>query len=129
MTIMLASFDEHPSDMLQERSPKEQPNAHARAFKLLYSLTLFQICNGDPDGPTVLSELDECFEKIFGEKEDSDNASSEYLVEILMAFASKRSALLRKVSQQVFAAFANDVKAGGLQLLFDVSVFEVRSLS
>jgi DNA polymerase phi len=89
---------------------------------LLYSLTLFQICNGDIDGPTVLSELDDCFEKVFGEKQDSSHASSDVLVEVLLAFASKPSALLRKVSQQVFTAFASDIKASGLRLLFNVGL-------
>ena len=91
-------------------------------MKLLYSLVIFQVYDGFEDGLAVLSEIDDCFDKTFGKHHKNVKASSEILVEVLLSLVSKPSLLLRKLSQQVFTAFAGDVSAGGLWLLLDVSL-------
>lgn len=76
----------------------------------------------------MLDELEFCYAKFLGDK-DKDNEKSEKgdvsdasdaLVEILLSFASRSSRLFRRVSEQVFGAFADQVTADGLDSLISV---------
>ncbi len=93
-----------------------------QALALLYSLVIFQLLNGEPDAISIINELKLCYDKLIRGKdtEDSDADASEVLVELLLSFISKPSALLRKVTQHVFGAFMTDITAGGLKLMTDV---------
>ncbi|KAL2859058.1 DNA polymerase phi-domain-containing protein [Aspergillus pseudodeflectus] len=98
------------------------------AFKLLYSMTILQVYNGDADAVSMLGELDFCYSKIFGDKkskkgkegEEETSEASDALVEILLSFASKPSQLFRRMSEQVFTAFAPNVTATGLESLTSI---------
>ncbi|RHZ47449.1 DNA-directed DNA polymerase POL5 [Aspergillus thermomutatus] len=96
------------------------------AFKLLYSMTILQVYNGDADAVSMLDELDFCYTKFLGDKKSKDEASdaSDALVEILLSFASKQSQLFRRMSEQVFGAFADKVTENGLESL--VSILEAK---
>lgn len=97
--------------------------AGAGAFKLLYSLSVLQVYNGDADAVSMLDELEFCYSKFSGGKESkTDEASdaSDALVEILLSFASKQSQLFRRMSEQVFSAFADKVTENGLDSLVSV---------
>lgn len=91
------------------------------AFKLVYSLTVLQVYNGDADAASMLDELELCHNKFFGDegKSEAQDASdaSDILVEILLSFASRPSRLFRRVSEQVFGAFADQATADGLDSL------------
>lgn len=93
-----------------------------QALALLYSLVIFQLYNGGGDAISILDELKLCYDKLIRHKEteDSDVDASEVLVELLLSFISKPSALLRKVTQHVFGAFMSNMTAGGLKLMTDV---------
>ncbi|KAJ5949198.1 hypothetical protein N7454_000782 [Penicillium verhagenii] len=95
------------------------------AFKLLYSMTLLQVYNGDPDAVSMLDELEFCYSKIMDDQ-DSEDASdaSDALVEILLSFASKQSQLFRRMSEQVFGAFADKISENGLESL--ISILEAK---
>ncbi|KAJ9302503.1 hypothetical protein DTO217A2_7309 [Paecilomyces variotii] len=96
-----------------------------QAFKLLYSMTILQVYYGDGDAVSMLGELQFCYDKFIGKKsKDNTSDASDALVEILLSFASKPSQLFRRMSEQVFGAFANQVTADGLQSL--ISVLEVK---
>lgn len=75
----------------------------------------------------MLDELAFCYSKFWGDKiskkEDRSDASNA-LVEILLSFASKPSKLFRRMSEQVFGVFADQITADGLQSL--ISVIEVK---
>jgi DNA polymerase phi len=93
------------------------------AFKLLYSMTILQVYNGDADAVSMLDELDFCYTKFLGEKKSKDDEASDAsdaLVEILLSFASKQSQLFRRMSEQVFGAFADKVTENGLESLVSV---------
>lgn len=98
-----------------------------QAFALLYSMTILQVYNGDADAVSMLDELAFCYSKFWGEKKSksqgvSDSAdASNALVEILLSFASKPSQLFRRMSEQVFNVFADQISADGLQSLISVS--------
>ncbi|RAL17601.1 DNA-directed DNA polymerase POL5 [Aspergillus homomorphus CBS 101889] len=114
---------------------KKDNTASANAFRLLYSLTILQVYNGDADAASMLEELDFCYTRIFGDKkkdkkkkskkDDSDDEeeetdASDALVEILLSFASKQSQLFRRMSEQVFGAFAESITENGLDSLTSV---------
>ncbi|KAI7972424.1 hypothetical protein EIK77_008887 [Talaromyces pinophilus] len=102
-------------------------DASVQAFRLVYSLTILQVYNGDADAVSMLDELAFCYSKFWGDskskKEDRSDASNA-LVEILLSFASKPSKLFRRMSEQVFGVFADQITADGLQSL--ISVIEVK---
>lgn len=86
-------------------------------------MTILQIYSGDGDAVSMLDELKFCYSKFLGkDKSDQEEASdaSDALVEILLSFASKPSQLFRRMSEQVFGAFAEQVTADGLQSLVSV---------
>lgn len=93
------------------------------AFKLLYSMTIMQVYNGDADAVSMLDELEFCHNKFLGDKEtktEDAGDASDALVEILLSFASKQSQLFRRMSEQVFGAFANQITENGLESLTSV---------
>ncbi|PYH44313.1 DNA-directed DNA polymerase POL5 [Aspergillus saccharolyticus JOP 1030-1] len=115
---------------------KQDNAASVDAFRLLYSLTILQVYNGDADAASMLEELDFCYTKIFGaaekktkkdkkkdkkttaeDHEDEETSAADALVEILLSFASKQSPLFRRMSEQVFGAFADSITENGLESL------------
>ena len=77
---------------------------------MLFALTILQLYNGDAEAVSVLQEL--------GEVKVEDNSG--LLVEIVLGFLAKPSALMRRLSMQVFASFAGSLTSAGLKLLLDV---------
>lgn len=74
-------------------------------------MTILQIYNGDADAVSMLDELQFCYSKFLGDEKSQEETSdaSDTLVEILLSFASKQSQLFRRMSEQVFGAFADKV--------------------
>lgn len=93
-----------------------------QALALLYALAIFQLYNGESEAVEVLDELKLCYDKLVRGKDtdNSDMEASEVLVQLLMSFLSKPSALLRKVSKYVFQAFMGDMTSGCLRMMTDV---------
>ncbi|KAJ5286666.1 hypothetical protein N7478_002352 [Penicillium angulare] len=114
---------------LKKLSSKEKKGetSSISAFKLLYSMTVLQVYNGDPDAVSMLDELEFCYSKFMDEKEskkEDTSDASDALVEILLSFASKQSQLFRRMSEQVFGAFADQVTENGLESL--ISILEAK---
>ncbi|OJJ30408.1 hypothetical protein ASPWEDRAFT_177064 [Aspergillus wentii DTO 134E9] len=111
---------------LSNMEKKEEKGA-IEAFKLLYSMTILQVYNGDADAVSMLDELDFCYTKFLGDKKskkDEKSDASDALVEILLSFASKPSQLFRRMSEQVFGAFADKVTENGLESF--ISILEAK---
>ncbi|OAX77949.1 hypothetical protein ACJ72_07746 [Emergomyces africanus] len=106
----------------KEKRAEKKEGTSIQALKLLYSMTILQVYNGDADAVSMLDELKLCYSKFLGSKSERDEAdeASDALVEILLSFASKQSQLFRRMSEQVFGAFADQVTANGLQSMIDV---------
>ena len=106
----------------KSKKASNEEKAPLQALALLYSLAKFQLYNGEPEAVSILEELKICYDKLIRHKhhDDSDLDGSEVLVELLLSFISKPSALLRKVAQQVFSAFMVDITADGLKLMSNV---------
>ncbi|KAJ5662708.1 hypothetical protein N7462_011634 [Penicillium macrosclerotiorum] len=114
---------------LKKLSSKEKKGetSSIAAFKLLYSMTVLQVYSGDADAVSMLDELDFCYSKFLGDqasKEEDTSDASDALVEILLSFASKQSQLFRRMSEQVFGAFADQVTENGLESL--ISILEAK---
>ncbi|KAJ5521581.1 hypothetical protein N7527_005696 [Penicillium freii] len=108
---------------LKKLSSREKKEKGMAAFKLLYSMTIMQVYNGDADAVSMLDELEFCYTKFLGEKEtktEDAGDASDALVEILLSFASKQSQLFRRMSEQVFGAFANQITENGLESLTSI---------
>jgi len=106
----------------KSKKASDQGKPPLQALALLYSLTIFQLYNGESEAISILDELKICYDKLIRHKdtEGSDIEASEVLVELLLSFISKPSALLRKVTQHVFQAFMGQMTGGGLKLMTDV---------
>ena len=85
-------------------------------------MTILQVYNGDADAVSMLDELEFCYSKFLGDKKSKEETAdaSDALVEIILSFASKQSQLFRRMSEQVFSAFADKVTATGLESLTSV---------
>lgn len=108
--------------MKKIKKEEGQSKVPLQALALLYSLIIFQLYNGEGEAVSIIDELKLCYDKLIRHKDTdgSDADASEILVELLLSFISKPSALLRKASQHVFSAFMSDMTAGGLKLMTDV---------
>ncbi|GAB7351533.1 hypothetical protein MBLNU459_g2171t1 [Dothideomycetes sp. NU459] len=94
---------------------KGNKKAAIRAFKALYSLSVLQAYNSEPDIIPVLEDLDLAYSSW---QKNAD--ASIMLVEILLSFISKPSAVYRKLAQQVFGAFASQLDGDGLNSMLDI---------
>lgn len=83
-----------------------------RAFQLIFSLCIIQVYNEEPDSLAVLEDLVPCYQSL-----GNSGESSTMLVELLLGFISKPSALFRKLAEQVFSVFATQLTAESLQSL------------
>lgn len=90
------------------------------AFELLYALVLLQIYNGDADAVGMLDELKSCYDTLIKHKSKSEQASTDALIEILLGFAAKPSALFRRLASQVFSTCTSDLSQEGLQSMIKV---------
>ncbi|KAL8818542.1 MAG: hypothetical protein Q9223_002845 [Gallowayella weberi] len=105
--------------MYEHPSAKSSDKAILDAFELLYSLTVFQIYNGDADAVSMFNELQTCYELLVQRRKGNQHGS-EILVEILLSFLAKPSQLFRRLAQQVFTAFVSHIDREGLQSMFKV---------
>ena len=109
-------------DKIQLKEKEAPPNNQhiLRAFKLLYSLTILQVYNGDADSMNVLDELKGCYDSIVKHRRKGEQEGSEALIEILLSFVAKPSMMFRRLAQQVFSACASDMNSSGVQAMIKV---------
>ncbi|KAI9803822.1 MAG: hypothetical protein M1825_001702 [Sarcosagium campestre] len=99
---------------------EEQQRLPIRSFRLLYSLVLFQLYNGDSEALDILSEIQACHKGLIERPEGNGSNAAQSLVELLLGLLSQRSVLLRRVVQTTFASLTGSIDEEALQLLFDV---------
>lgn len=114
---------------IQEKSKKasKELKAQYKAFELLFVQMILQLYVEPEDSTNILGELHECYDKVFttskkanGKKADDDEEELqpiEVIIDILLSFLIKPSALLRHVSEQVFVIFADKMTKTGLELM------------
>jgi DNA polymerase phi len=97
------------------KTKNQSKAATAQAFALLFAMSVFQIYNEEPDAVPVLEDLHAC-----AGDWGKDSESASVLIELLLSFVSKQSALFRKLAEQVFSAFTGSLTAEGLQSMLDI---------
>jgi len=103
------------------RIRKTKSSQAIEAFKLLLSLSTLQVFGGDPDAVSILEELNDPTILRSLDGEDKESGVDE-IVEVLLSFVSRPSALFRKIADQVFSAITPFVTERTLQSLFEVLV-------
>ncbi|KAF2670802.1 hypothetical protein BT63DRAFT_385205 [Microthyrium microscopicum] len=101
---------------LSSISPTEEKEIPNQAILLLFSLTLIQAYSGEPDAIAVLQELNEAFP----EEEVSNERKYDQVLEILLSFLSKPSALFRTMATQVFSSITSYITEDGLDSLITI---------
>ncbi|KAG0326236.1 DNA-directed DNA polymerase [Dissophora globulifera] len=120
---------------IQEKSKKasKELKAQYKAFELLFVQMILQLYVEPEDSTNILGELHDCYDKVFaagskktnGKKAASANGDDdedeiqpvEVIIDILLSFLIKPSALLRHVSEQVFVIFCDKMTKTGLELM------------
>lgn len=83
-------------------------------------MTILQVYNGDTEAVSIIHELDTCHQSISEKQNLVGSESFDILLEVLLSFLAKPSALFRKLAGQVFAIFTADVTSDGLQSLVEI---------
>ena len=83
-------------------------------------MTILQVYNGDTDAVSIIYELDTCHQSISEKQNSAGSESFDLLLEVLLSFLAKPSALFRKLAGQLFAIFTADVTSDGLQSLIEI---------
>lgn len=83
-------------------------------------MTILQVYNGDTEAVSIIHELDTCHQSISDKQNSVGSESFDLLLEVLLSFLAKPSALFRKLAGQVFAIFTADVTSDGLQSLIEI---------
>lgn len=102
-------------------SPETSARDYFQSITLLYSLTLLQVYNEDPEAVIMLAELNNLFKGKLRSKSSHEKNSSA-LMEILLSFISKPSQLFRRLAHQVFTACAANIDEKGLQSMITVCI-------
>ncbi|MCJ1405050.1 DNA-directed DNA polymerase [Xylographa trunciseda] len=104
-----------------EQSVEPGKIEYLRAIKLLYTLIILQIYNGDADAVSIIDELQSCVRDLFNAKSLVDHGkASETLVEIILSLVSKPSLLFKRLAQQVFSVCTSIINSDGLQSMIMV---------
>lgn len=114
----------------KRNSSRHVDSSQLQAFELLFAMVLLQVYGCVPDAISMLDELQMCYYKIKGKRraldegEDSDPEQEEepslVLTEILISLLSQHSAVLRKLSEDVWRAFSGQLTEKSLSLLCDI---------
>jgi DNA polymerase phi len=108
---------------ISRTSQAQMPSlSFSEALSLLYCLLLFQIYSGETEAVQLLQEVVEYHgqwetAKPKGRSANDKGEPADAIMEILLSFASRPSKLLRRITIQIFEAFAANVTGDGLEAL------------
>lgn len=107
-------------------SSKHADTSQLEAFELLFSLVLIEVYSADSEAAGMLDELYLCYNKILGKSQieeggdEEDVDASQVLTEILLSFLTRKSSLMRQLTEEVWETFTKKVTLESLDLLYDV---------
>jgi DNA polymerase phi len=96
---------------------------------------ILQQLNDPEESDDVLNELQSCYQKVFETKkptkkskakEEEEPEPVEVLIDILVSFLSKSSALLRGLAEQVFEIFSDKLTKKALNLMLEVRIVNMK---
>ncbi|KAI8825821.1 DNA polymerase phi-domain-containing protein [Fimicolochytrium jonesii] len=106
--------------------------AQYKAFELILVHVSLQVYTDPEETVGVLTELENCYTLLFNSKrkaskkrknaddDEEEHEPVEVLLDVLISFLAKPSALLRTLSQEVFKVFSSKLTKKALDLMFDV---------
>lgn len=107
--------------LYEKMAGSHEKDASYKAFIMLFSLTILQAYNGDPDAVSLLDEIQQSYESLLKQKSrEGDAEGSEVLVEIILSLVSRPSLLFRRLAAQVFSAMASRINERGMQSVLAV---------
>jgi DNA polymerase phi len=128
LQIQQASFDD-----LQMKSFKiftklmQKTDMKENAFAYLLGHTLFLSIFAPEEYSDILKDLIDCHSRFFSDSkkrrsqnEEEDLNPNDVLLDILLGFLEKPSALLRHVAEKSFKAFGDGITSKGIDLIFEV---------
>jgi DNA polymerase phi len=104
----------------KEQSSSAEKRPVLTAFKLLYSLMILQVYNGDAEAVAMLDELRDSYHKLLGDKKSRIQGGPETLVEIILGLVAKPALLFRRIGPHVFSAITPDINESALQSMVQV---------
>ncbi|WPH00533.1 Hypothetical protein R9X50_00336200 [Acrodontium crateriforme] len=87
----------------------------AQAYQLLFGLSILQVYNEEPEAAELLEDLGASYSAW----QQGGDATS-MVIEILLSFIAKPSALFRKLGEQVFSTFSAELTPESMQSLLDI---------
>lgn len=117
--------DSEKPDLVKKSMKKSSKNSaptqslsFSEALSLLYCLLLFQIYSGEAEAIPILQEVLEYDDARRNDLPSTVGVNSaDAIMEILLSFASRPSKLLRRITIQIFEAFAPHLSDDGLEAL------------
>ncbi|EMR09016.1 hypothetical protein PNEG_02790 [Pneumocystis murina B123] len=106
--------------LIKKSNPEKKITQELLAFELLYSLSILQLFNEDPEASSVLEELKICYNNFFKKETKLSENTIEILTDILLGFLSKHSILFRKLVEQTFRYLSDKINHKCLLLLINV---------
>lgn len=106
------------AESLEKGSKKASKKSFDSAICLFFCLALLQAYSGDTGAVTDLEDLYNCQQSIA--VENSTGAHFDLLLELLLGFLSKPSALFRSMAEQVFTAISSSLTGEALQSLIGI---------
>ncbi|KAG2175098.1 hypothetical protein INT44_007576, partial [Umbelopsis vinacea] len=140
----IAEFDEESTQVKKDafktiekikadiaKSTTDQFNSQLRAFELLFLHLGLQQLTDPQESNDVLGELQSCYQKVFHApkttkrtkakaEEEDEPQPVEVVIDILLSFLSKSSALLRNLAEQVFEIFSDKLTKKALHLMLEI---------
>ncbi|KAJ3284320.1 DNA-directed DNA polymerase [Rhizoclosmatium sp. JEL0117] len=126
------------AELQSVKTPNHTLIAQYKSFELLFLHVLLQVYTEPVDAVNILNELKSCADLVFSDKpalvstpskrkmsEEDDEEEEQpnpvdVIIDILLSFLAKPSALFRGVVENVFKVFCPVLTESGLQLIFDI---------
>lgn len=89
------------------------------AFRLLYSLALLQIYNGEPDAIATIDDLESFFDAV-SQRQKIDSRTVIVLIDIILSSLSKSLTLYRIVAMRCFTALTYVLNEDAIMSLFNI---------
>ncbi|KAI9717938.1 MAG: DNA-directed DNA polymerase [Chrysothrix sp. TS-e1954] len=90
-----------------------------QSCSLLLAITLLQVYSGETEAVAILHDLQDVYSKINDTGPEQQEAS-DVILEVILGFASKSSALFRRLSELIFPAFAPNLTLLSLQSVINI---------
>lgn len=105
---------------VKEQSSSAEKKPLLTAFKLLSSLLILQVYDGDADAVNMVDELKDSYYKLLDREKSRSQEGSEVLIEIILSLLAKPARLFRRIGPHVYSALAKDINESALQSMIQV---------